>query len=364
MRKNHRKTGLAIAAALIAILVALTACASDNSGQLSATLTSERAKLESANMEKSQAEACYAQVSGWNRDTDPLEVPDSCFNAGDAGRVASKMVSLAAGQKDEIRRLQLELQSAASQRDFEKQRASDAEARMQEEAEKTEQAMDQLTQRRESQIESAEKLDEGAKAIVDSTVTMVTTGSEIAQEAGAKWLERFETLEDAHNFLMEERVQLADDRALLDATVADYVERNTRVERERLEAERKQAEQRVEAAERRTATAENARDIALIDSLQAVKESEKTVAIYNTRLQELSKKEAAFDGKKASNDAECRAAWTSLDASINNILQQTSLLPPAQDDAEHSSRVAEVQYRLNVIRSLWSEFSDVCRVSR
>ena len=94
------------------------------------------------------------------------------------------------------------------------------------------------------------------------------------------------------------------------------------------------------------------------------KEADTTVATYRTKLQELSKRELEFDSKKATNDAECRAAWNRIDAEINNILQQTSLLPPAQDDAERSSRVADIQYKLNVIRSLWSEYGSVCRVSR
>ena len=51
---------MAIAAALIAILFTLMACASESGENLSATLTSEQAKLESANQDRAQAEACYA----------------------------------------------------------------------------------------------------------------------------------------------------------------------------------------------------------------------------------------------------------------------------------------------------------------
>ena len=85
MRKKPWKTGLAIAAALIAILFALMACASESGENLRATLTSEQGKLESANQDRAQAEACYAQVSGWTRDMEQLEVPDGCIGAGDAG---------------------------------------------------------------------------------------------------------------------------------------------------------------------------------------------------------------------------------------------------------------------------------------
>ena len=67
MRKKPWKTGLAIAAALIAILFALMACASESGENLRATLTSEQGKLESANQDRAQAEACYAQVSGWDQ---------------------------------------------------------------------------------------------------------------------------------------------------------------------------------------------------------------------------------------------------------------------------------------------------------
>ena len=373
MRNNPWKTGLAMAATLIAILFALTACSSDSADsdaveQLRATLTSEQAKLESVNQEKVQAEACYAQVSGWTRDMEQLEVPDGCFGAGDAGRIASKMASLAAGQRDEIRRLEVELQSAASRMDSETKRADGAEERMREDLDKTSQVMEQLAQARENlvkhQLESAEKINEGAKTIVDSTVNMTTTRSEISEESGATWLTRFDSLEDAHDDLMEQRVELADERAQLDATVAEYVERNTRVERERLAAERKQAEDRVTAAEKRVATAEEARENAMVARLHAEKEADKTTVTYTTRLQELSKRESEFDSKKANNDAECGTAWNRIDAEINNILQQTSLLPPAQDETQRTSRVADIQYKMNVIRSLWSEFGNDCRVSR
>ena len=55
MRKKPWKTGLAIAAALIAILFALMACASESGENLRATLTSEQGKLESANQDRAQA---------------------------------------------------------------------------------------------------------------------------------------------------------------------------------------------------------------------------------------------------------------------------------------------------------------------
>ena len=55
------------------------------------------------------------------------EVPESCFSAGDAGRIASKMASLAAGLRDETRRLETELESAGRRIDAEKQRADEAE---------------------------------------------------------------------------------------------------------------------------------------------------------------------------------------------------------------------------------------------
>ena len=359
---------MAIAAALIAILFTLMACASESGENLSATLTSEQAKLESANQDRAQAEACYAQVSGWTRDMEQLEVPDGCIGAGDAGRIASKMASLAAGLRDEIRRLEVELQSAASRIDSETKRADGAEERMRDDLDKTSQTMEQLAQARQDlvkhQLESAEKINEGAKTIVDSTVNITTTRSEISEESGATWLTRFDSLEDAHDDLMEQRVELADERAQLDATVAEYVERNTRVERERLEAERKQAEERVEAAEKRVAAAEKAREAAIIARLHSEKEADKTTVTYKTKLEELSKREAEFNSKKASNDAECRTAWNRLDAEIENIFQQTSLLPPAQNDTERTSRVSDIQYKMNVIRSLWSELGNVCRVSK
>ena len=379
MRKKPWKTGLAIAAALIAILFALMACASESGENLRATLISEQGKLESANQDRAQAEACYAQVSGWTRDMEQLEVPDGCIGAGDAGRIASKMASLAAGLRDEIRRLEVELQSAASRIDSETKRADGAEERMREDLDKTSQTMEQLAQARQDlvqhQLESAEKINEGAKTIVDSTVNMTTTRSEISEGAGATWLTRFDSLEDAHDDLMEQRVELADERAQLDATVAEYVERNTRVERERLEAERKQAEERVAAAEKqaeervaaaekRVAAAEKARETAITARLHSEKEADKTTVTYNTKLEELSKKEAEFNSKKASNDAECRTAWNRLDAEIGNIFEQTSLLPPAQNETERTSRVADIQYKMNVIRSLWSELGNVCRVSK
>ena len=366
MRKNPRKTTLAMAVALFTILLALTACASESQDaarveQLSATLTSEQARLESADQEKMQAETCYAEVAGWTSETETLDVPGGCIGAGDAGRIASKMASLAAGFREEIRRLELELQSAVGRIDSEKQRADDSEARLREDAEKTSGLRAQLAQAQQDlvtyQLESAEKINEGAQTIVDSTVNMTTTRSEISEESGATWLARFDSLEDAHDDLMEQRVQLADEKALLDATVANYVERNTKVERERLEEERKRAEERVTAAE-------EARERAVVARLHAEKEAERTMVTYQTKLEELSKREAAFNGKKAGNDAECRSAWTRIDAEIENTLQQTSLLPAPKDDTERSSRVAELQYKKNVIRSLWSEFSNVCRVSR
>lgn len=368
MRRIPRKTGLAMAGTLIAILFALAACTTANEGQLRDTIASQQTALESANSQTTQAEACYAQLAGWTSDQEQLDVPDSCFGAGDAGRIASKMVSIAAGLRDEIWRLENELQAAVGRIDLEKQRADDTEARMAEDAEKTSDLRASLAQAQQDliqhQLESAERINEGAKTIVDSTVNMTTTRSEISEESGATWLARFDSLEDAHDNLMDQRVQLADERALLDATVAEYVERNTRVERERLAEEQEKAKESVKAAERRAAAAEAEREQALIDSLEAVKEAEKTMATYQARLQELSKNESAFDSKKASNDAECQEAWSSIDASINHLLQQTSLLPPAQDADEQSSRVAEVQYRMNVVRGLWSEFSNVCRVSK
>ena len=373
MRKIPWKTGPAMAAALIAIIFALTACGSDSADsaaveQLRAALTSEQAKLEVANQEKAQAESCYAQVSGWTRDMEQLEVPEGCFSAGVAGRLASKMASLAAGQRDEISRLENELKSAATSIDSEKQRADDAEARMQEDADETRELRETLAQAQQDlvkhQLESAERINEGARTIVDSTVNMATTRSEISEESGATWLARFDSLEDAHDDLMDQRVQLADERALLDATVAEYVERNTKVERERLEEERKRAQEQVAAAERRVTAAEEAREAAILARLESEKASESTKATYQTRLQELTRRESEFDSKKASNDAECRAAWNSIDTELENILQQTSLLPPAEDDAERTSRVSDIQYKMNVIRNLWSEFGGVCRVSR
>ncbi len=373
MRKSPWKTRFAMAAALIAIIFALTACRSDNEDsaaveQLRATLASEQARLESANQEKTQAEACYAQVSGWTRDLEQLEVPDSCVGAGDAGRIASKMASLAAGQRDEIRRLELELQSAVSRTDFEKQRADDTEARLLEDAKETSDLRETLAQAQQDlvnfQLESAERINEGARTIVDSTVNMTTTRSEISEESGATWLARFDSLEDAHDDLMDQRVQLADERALLDATVAEYVERNTKVERERLEEERKRAQEQVAAAEERVTAAEEAREAAILARLETEKASESTKATYQERLQDLTRRESEFDSKKASNDAECRTAWNGIDTEIENILQQTSLLPPAEDEAERTSRVSDIQYKMNVIRNLWSEFGGVCRVSR
>lgn len=370
MRRNPWKTVLATAAALVAILFALTACAAESEDsaaveQARATTEAAEARLESVNQE---AQTCYAQVSGWTSDMEQLEVPESCTGAGVAGNLASKMVALAAGFRIEISRLENELQSAVSRIDSEKQRADDTEARMQEDAEETRELRETLAQAQQDlvkhQLESAERINEGAQTIVDSTVNMTTTRSEISEESGATWLARFDSLEDAHDDLMEQRVQLADERAQLDATVAEYVERNTKVERERLETERKRAEERVAAAERRATAAEEAREEAIVARLHAEKEADKTKVTYQTRLEALSKREAGFDSKKASNDAECRAAWTRLDAEIRNILQQTSLLPPAEDDAERTSRVADIQYRMNVIRNLWSEFGGVCRVSR
>lgn len=397
---NPRGTGLAMAAALIAILFVLTACGSDSEEseeRLRATLASEQAKLASVNEETTHAEACNAQVSGWTRDMEQFDVPDGCIGAGDAGRIASKMVSLAAGLKDEIRRLELQLQSAVSRIDIEKERADDTEARMREDAEKTSELREVLAQAQQDlvkhQLESAEKINEGAKTIVDSTVNMTTTRSEISEGSGATWLARFDSLEDAHDDLMEQRVHLADEKAQLDAKVAEYVQRNTKVERERLEAEKKQAQQQaqqlvaaanqrvaaaeqqvtaaeeaaerqVAAAEQRAAASEETREGAIIARLHAEKEADKTTVTYNTKLEELSKKEAEFNSKKASNDAKCRSAWNRIDAEIENILQQTSLLPPANDDAERTSRVANIQYKMNVIRLLWSEFADDCRVSR
>ena len=373
MRNSPWKTGLAMAVSLIAIIFALTACGSDSADsatveQLQAALTSEQAKLESAKQERTNAEACYAQVSGWTSDMEQLEVPEGCYAAGISGAIASKMTSLLAGLRDEIRRLEVELQSAASRIDLETQRADDAEARMREDAEETSELRGNLAQAQQDlvnyQLESAERINEGARTIVDSTVSMTTTRSEISAESGATWLARFDSLEDAHDDLMEQRVQLADERALLDATVAEYVERNTRLERERLEEEQQQAEDRVAAAEKRATAAEDAREEAIVARLHAEKEADRTTVSYQTRLQELSKREAEFDSKKANNDAKCRTAWNSIDAQIENLLQQTSLLPPAKDDAEQSSRVAEIQYWKSVIRNLWGEFGNVCRVSR
>ena len=370
MRKSPWKTGLAMATALIAIIFALAACGSDSADsaameQARATSTAAEAKLESVNQE---AQTCYAQVSGWTSDMEQLEVPDSCVGAGDAGRIASKMVALAAGFRVEISRLENELQSAVSRTDFEKQRADDTEARLLEDAKETSDLRETLAQAQRDlvnfQLESAERINEGARTIVDSTVNMTTTRSEISEESGATWLARFDSLEDAHDDLMDQRVQLADERALLDATVAEYVERNTKVERERLEEERKRAQEQVEAAEKRVTAAEEAREEAMTARLHAEKEADKTTVTYQTRLEELSKREAAFDSKKASNDAKCRTAWNSIDSEIRNILQQTSLLPPADDESEQTTRVADIQYKMNVIRSLWSEFANVCRVSR
>ena len=54
MRKKPWKTGLAIAAALIAILFALMACASESGENLRATLASEQGKLESANQDRAR----------------------------------------------------------------------------------------------------------------------------------------------------------------------------------------------------------------------------------------------------------------------------------------------------------------------
>ena len=102
----------------------------------------------------------------------------------------------------------------------------------------------------------------------------------------------------------------------------------------------------------------------MVARLHAEKEADKTTVTYTTRLQELSKRESEFDSKKANNDAECGAAWNRLDAEIENIFQQTSLLPPAQNDTERTSRVSDIQYKMNVIRSLWSELGNVCRVSK
>ena len=221
MRKSLWKTGLAIAAALIATLFALTACASESPDsarveQLQASLASEQARLESADQERTKAETCYAQVSGWTSDTEPLAVPEGCFGAGVVGGIVSKMVSLAAGLKGEIGRLGAELQAAASRTDLERQRADDTEKRMREDAEKTSELRETLAQAERDlvkhQLESAERINEGAKTIVDSTVNMTTTRSEISEESGATWLTRFDTLEDAHDDLMEQRVQLADER--------------------------------------------------------------------------------------------------------------------------------------------------------
>lgn len=284
MRRIPRKTGLAMAGTLIAILFALAACTTANEGQLRDTI----AALESANQQMTDAETCYAEVAGWTSAQGQLKVPDSCIGAGDAGRIAFKMVSIAAGLRDEIGRLENELQAAVGRIDFEKQRADDTEARMAEDAEKTSDLRASLAQAQQDliqhQLESAERINEGAKTIVDSTVNMTTTRSEISEESGATWLARFDSLEDAHDDLMDQRVQLADERALLDATVAEYVERNTRVERERLAEEQEKAKERVKAAEDRAAAAEAEREQALIDSLEAVKEAEKTMATYQARL--------------------------------------------------------------------------------
>ena len=380
MSKIPWKTGLAMAVALIAVLFALTACASESAdsarvAQLQADLaseqakyTSEQAKLESANLERTKAETCYAQVSAWTSETEELAVPEGCFGAGAAGAITSKMTSLIAGLKDEIGRLEVELQSAASRIDLEKQRADETEARMQADSEETSGLREKLAQAQQDlvtfQLESAEKINEGAKTIVDSTVNMTTTRSEISEESGATWLARFDSLEDAHDDLMEQRVQLADERALLDATVAEYVERNTKVERDRLAAAQRQAEARVTAAERRVTAAEETREEAIVARLHAEKESERIQATYRTRLQELARKESEFDNSKALSDQECREAWSRLDAEINNILQKTSLLPPAEDDAERTSRVADIQYKMSVIRGLWSEFGSDCQVSK
>ena len=373
MKKSPWKTGLSMVSVLVVILLALAACASESDdsarvAQLQAALASEQAKLESVSQERTKAETCYAQVSGWTSDTDQLVVPEGCHGAGVAGIIVSKMVSLAAGLKEEISRLEVELQSAASTIDSEKQRADDTEARMQADAEETSGLRERLAQAQQDlvtyQLESAAKINEGAKTIVDSTVNMTTTRSEISEESGATWLARFDSLEDAHDDLMEQRVELADERALLDATVAEYVERNTKVERERLEEERQQTEERVAAAERRVTAAEEAREKAILGRLEAEKEADQTTTTYRTKLQELAKRESAFDSKKAGNDAECRTAWTQIDTQIENLLQQTSLLPPAKDDTEQSSRVADIQYWKSVIRNLWGEFSNVCRVSK
>lgn len=380
MRKNSWNTALAITAALVVILLVLTACAAETTDtaevqqiraeadQVRSDLTAVQGELEAAYQESTKAEACYAQVAGWTGATEPLAVPKECIGSGFAGGIVTTMVSLAAGLKSEIQRLEVELQSATSMIDLEKQRADDTEARMQEDADETSELRAKLAQAQQDlvtyQLESAEKINEGAKTIVDSTVNMTTTRSEISEESGATWLARFDSLEDAHDDLMEQRVELADERAQLDATVAEYVERNTAVERERLADEKRKAEERVEAAEARAAAAEEAREKAILARLQAEKEADQTTTTYRTKLQELAKREAEFDGKKASSDAECRSAWSRLDAEIENVLQQTSLLPPAEDDTERSSRVADIQYKMNVIRSLWGEFGNDCQVSR
>ena len=185
--------------------------------------------------------------------------------------------------------------------------------------------------------------------------------------AGAKWSGKpgSRHLEDEPTtVLMEQRVELSDERAQLDATVAEYVERNTKVERERLQEEKKQAEERVRAAEQRAAAAEKARETAITRQLHAEKEADKTTTTYKTRLQALSKKESEFDSKKANNDAECGAAWSRIEAEIENLLQQTSLLPPATDETERSSRVANIQFKKDSIQALWGQFGNVCRVSK
>ena len=373
MRNNPWKTGLAMAATLIAILFALTACSSDSADsdaveQLRATLTSEQAKLESVNQEKVQAEACYAQVSGWTRDMEQLEVPDGCFGAGDAGRIASKMASLAAGQRDEIRRLELELQSAGGRIDLEAKRADEAEERMLEDAEKTSELRETLAQAERDtvkfQLESAKTIREGSDTIAEDTVDTIITRSEISRESEAFWKTRFDDLEDKHEELLSRMEALTNAQAQFDARVLEHVEANTKTERERLAAEQEKARREIEAAERRVTTAEKARENAMVARLHAEKEADKTTVTYTTRLQELSKRESEFDSKKANNDAECGTAWNRIDAEINNILQKTSLLPPAQDETERTSRVVDIQYKMNVIRSLWSEFGNDCRVSR
>ena len=373
MRNNPWKTGLAMAATLIAILFALTACSSDSADsdaveQLRATLTSEQAKLESVNQEKVQAEACYAQVSGWTRDMEQLEVPDGCFGAGDAGRIASKMASLARGKetKSDDWRLRCNQPPAGWTRKqsapTEPKKGCGRTRRRPASSER------QLAQAERDtvkfQLESAKTIREGSDTIAEDTVDTIITRSEISRESEAFWKTRFDDLEDKHEELLSRMEALTNAQAQFDARVLEHVEANTKTERERLAAEQEKARREIEAAEKRVTTAEKARENAMVARLHAEKEADKTTVTYTTRLQELSKRESEFDSKKANNDAECGTAWNRIDAEINNILQQTSLLPPAQDETQRTSRVADIQYKMNVIRSLWSEFGNDCRVSR